>query len=55
MLGASSKVIHPALNNSKSFLLNVEKVSILWQGFPSEYSQVGSGLYQFEKGGFNGG
>jgi hypothetical protein len=24
MLGASSKVIHPHLNNCKSFLLNVE-------------------------------
>ena len=55
MLGASSKVIHPALNNHKSFLLIAEQLSILWPGFPARYSYVRSSLYQFRKEGFSGG
>jgi hypothetical protein len=54
MLGVSLKVIHSALNNCKSFLLNAKKVLILWPGFSAWYSQVRSGLYQFGKRGFSG-
>jgi len=55
ILGVSSKVIHHALNNCKSFLVNAKQVSILWLRFPAWYSHVRSGLYQFRKGGFSGG
>jgi len=55
ILGLSSKVIHHALNNCKSFLVNAKQVSILWLRFPAWYSHVRSGLYQFRKGGFSGG
>jgi len=40
MLRVSSKVIHSALNNCKSFLLNDEQVSILWPRFLAWYSYV---------------
>jgi len=54
MLGVSSKVIHPTLNNYKCFLLNAKQVSILQLGFPAWYSKVSSGLYQLGKEGLNG-
>jgi hypothetical protein len=54
MLRVSLKVIHSALNNYKSFLLNAKKILILWLEFSAWYSQVRSGLYQFGKRGFSG-